>query len=188
MDTRLGQMLILAGLVSPSQVEIALIDQQMSPHLRLGDILVLRGWLKQETVDYFADMLPLMRQAPSRLRLGEYCVCANLLSEAQVDILLQEQKTSAVPLGQLAVRRGWLKPETLDFFLDTFGLRAQRPVAKASEMASIKKTDSQRAKTERLKAERLKTEQPKRVTVAEAEELQDDLEAESVQDWLKTLS
>ncbi len=181
MDTRLGQMLILAGLVSPSQVEIALIDQQMSPHLRLGEILVLRGWLKQETVDYFADMLPLMRRAPSRLRLGEYCICAHLLSEAQVESLLQEQKAAPIPLGQLAVRRGWLKPETLDFFLDTFGLRAQRPVSKTPEMTQIKHVDSRR-----IQAERVKTESMKRVTIAEAKDLHDD--AEAVQDWLKALS
>lgn len=178
MDTRLGQMLILAGLVSPSQVEIALIDQHMSPHLRLGEILVLRGWLQQETVDYFADMLPLMRRAPSRLRLGEYCVCANILTEAQVNTLLQDQKVTALPIGQLAIRRGWLKPETLDFFLDTFGLRAQRPSTKAADMAPIKKIDSRRVQAERLK----------RVTAVEAEDLLDDPDAEPIQDWLKALS
>ncbi len=116
MDSRIGQILLLAGVVTPGKIEVALIDQQMQPDLRLGEILALRGWVDQETVDYFMEMLPIMIKAESRLRLGEYFVCAGLLSEAHINELLAEQHETTIPLGQLAVRKGYLKQETIDFF------------------------------------------------------------------------
>lgn len=140
MDTRIGQVMILAGIVSPSQVEVALIDQQMQPHLKLGDIFVMRGWIDQATVEYFATMLPLMKNARSKLRLGEYLVCSYLLTEAQVEELLAEQEQTPIPIGRLAVRRGWVKQTTIDFFLDTFGLR---PKTTLSNEIHSNKVDSQ---------------------------------------------
>lgn len=122
MDSRIGQVLLLAGVITPGKIEVALIDQQMQPDLRLGEILALRGWVDQDTVDYFAEMLPIMIKAESRLRLGEYFVCAGLLCEDQINELLAEQHETAIPLGQLAVRKGYLKQETIDFFLQVFAL------------------------------------------------------------------
>lgn len=49
---RLGSYLIEAGLLSPAQIEVALADQQLNG-IRLGDVLVRRGWIKAETVEYF---------------------------------------------------------------------------------------------------------------------------------------
>lgn len=50
-DKRLGSYLIDAGLLSPSQVDVALSDQA-STGLRFGEIIVERGWVKQQTIDY----------------------------------------------------------------------------------------------------------------------------------------
>jgi hypothetical protein len=50
-DKRLGSYLIDAGLLSPSQVDVALNDQA-STGLRFGEIIVERGWVKQQTIDY----------------------------------------------------------------------------------------------------------------------------------------
>ncbi len=50
-DKRLGSYLIDAGLLSPSQVDVALSDQA-STGLRFGEIVVERGWVKQQTIDY----------------------------------------------------------------------------------------------------------------------------------------
>jgi hypothetical protein len=50
-DKRLGSYLIDAGLLSPSQVDVALSDQA-STGLRFGEIIVERGWIKQQTIDY----------------------------------------------------------------------------------------------------------------------------------------
>ena len=49
---RLGSYLIEAGLITPAQVDVALNDQKMMDDLRLGEALVTRGWIKQQTLDY----------------------------------------------------------------------------------------------------------------------------------------
>lgn len=48
---RLGSYLIDAGLLSESQVDVALNDQQATG-MRFGDILVERGWIKRQTIEY----------------------------------------------------------------------------------------------------------------------------------------
>jgi len=48
---RLGGYLIEAGLVTPDQVSVALNDQQ-STGMRFGEVLVARGWLKEQTVEW----------------------------------------------------------------------------------------------------------------------------------------
>ncbi len=48
---RLGDYLIEAGLLTTAQVEVALADQ-VNTHLRFGDVLIRRGWVKEETIEY----------------------------------------------------------------------------------------------------------------------------------------
>lgn len=47
----IGEYLIEAGLLSTAQVEVILADQQFT-ELKFGEIAVLRGWIKQQTVEY----------------------------------------------------------------------------------------------------------------------------------------
>lgn len=47
---RLGEFLVEAGFVTPSHVEVALLDQGVTGH-RIGEIMVLRGWVDQPTVE-----------------------------------------------------------------------------------------------------------------------------------------
>ncbi len=54
---RLGSYLIDAGLVSPAQIDVALNDQEFMDNMRLGDILVTRGWIKQQTLDYLIEKI-----------------------------------------------------------------------------------------------------------------------------------
>ncbi|NJK49179.1 hypothetical protein HC931_14245 [Candidatus Gracilibacteria bacterium] len=58
----MGELLEDAGLVSPAQIEIALQDQTIYADMRIGEILALRGWLKQETADFFVDKLPTIKK------------------------------------------------------------------------------------------------------------------------------
>jgi hypothetical protein len=48
---RLGDYLLEAGLLTDAQIEVALADQ-MTTNLRFGDILIRRGWVKEETIEY----------------------------------------------------------------------------------------------------------------------------------------
>ncbi len=48
---RLGSYLLDAGLITPDQVTVALNDQQATG-MRLGDVLVARGWVKEQTIEW----------------------------------------------------------------------------------------------------------------------------------------
>jgi hypothetical protein len=85
--------------------------------LRLGEIFALHGWLEQQTADFFAEKWPRLLNEPQPRALGYYLQEAAILDEQQVEALLKEQWQTGVRLGALAVLRGWLKQDTLDFFL-----------------------------------------------------------------------
>ena len=48
---RLGSYLLDAGLLNPDQVNVALNDQQATG-MRFGEVLVVRGWLKEQTIEW----------------------------------------------------------------------------------------------------------------------------------------
>lgn len=52
LTTRLGSYLIEAGLITPAQVTVVLNDQTVSHDMRFGEVLVARGWVKQETIEF----------------------------------------------------------------------------------------------------------------------------------------
>ncbi|WP_299406756.1 hypothetical protein [Acaryochloris sp. IP29b_bin.148] len=48
---RIGGYLVDAGLLSPAQVEVVLLDQELMG-MRFGEVLVTRGWLKSQTIEF----------------------------------------------------------------------------------------------------------------------------------------
>ena len=113
----LGTVLLRGGLVSPAQVEVALVDQRSHPSLRLGDVLELRGWLHRATLDFFSEEWPRLVAGEAEYPIGVYLQQAGLLTPQQVDLLLEEQLQTGLRIGALAVLRGWIKQETLDLLL-----------------------------------------------------------------------
>lgn len=63
---RLGSYLVDAGLINRAQIEVALNDQKVTG-MKFGEILVTRGWIKQQTVEYIMEkvVLPERHQAGS---------------------------------------------------------------------------------------------------------------------------
>jgi hypothetical protein len=121
----LGLILQAADLISISQIEIALRDQVMCQNLRIGEILSLRGWLKQETADFFAEEWPKISQKSNHQPLGYYLKSAALLDEGQIKEILQEQARLKLKFGSLAVLRGWIKRQTIKFFLENLISQSQ---------------------------------------------------------------
>jgi hypothetical protein len=113
----LGNILQEADLVSAAQIMVALQDQNFYHDLRIGEILALRGWLKQQTADFFVLEWPSLLEYKQHYPLGYYLRAAGLLDEEQIHLLLSEQETIGLKFGALAVLKGWLKPTTLEFFL-----------------------------------------------------------------------
>ncbi|WP_202803609.1 WecB/TagA/CpsF family glycosyltransferase [Spirulina subsalsa] len=114
----IGQLLYQAGLLSEDQINRICHLQAQSRHLRFGELLVQQGWLRPETVDFFVEQLPKVVVAPCKQPLGYYLKSAALLDSEQIKVILQEQSHRGERFGEMAVQKGWLKPETLDFFLD----------------------------------------------------------------------
>jgi hypothetical protein len=115
---QIGLLLQEAALVSPAQIEVALLDQSIYTDLRLGEILALRGWVKQETADFFAECWSAEIDLEQDYPLGYYLKSAALLDEQQVQDILKEQPNLGLRFGAIAVLKGWVRQETLNFFLD----------------------------------------------------------------------
>lgn len=98
---------------------MALRDQKEYPNLRLGEILALRGWLKQTTIDFFLEDFPILLRKKYTLLIGEGLRQADLLSDMQIYYILLEQREKQRRFGEIAVQKGWLRPKTVDFFADS---------------------------------------------------------------------
>ncbi|WPF90135.1 hypothetical protein WEU38_07635 [Cyanobacterium aponinum AL20118] len=115
----IGEILQEAGFVNSDQVAVALMEQSFYTHLKLGEILALHGWVNQELVDFFAERIQLPPKKEAK-KIGEYLLEAGLLTEKDIQQILKEQHKSGVKFGSLAVLRGCIKQETLNFFLKYF--------------------------------------------------------------------
>ncbi len=113
----LGESLLRAGLINSHQVEVALSDARYRNDLKFGEILALRGWIEQETADFFAETLPWIAEEVEKQPIGQYFRAAKLLTEEQIKKVLATQQDCAIRFGELAVAHHYLKQQTLDFML-----------------------------------------------------------------------
>lgn len=143
----LGQTLKKAGLVSFSQIQVALSDQEYNQSLLIGEILALRGWIEQPTADFFADEWhPLVEQL-NKYPLGYYLVKSGLLTGEQTYLILEEQKQLWIKFGSIAIIKGLITQDTLNFFLDALfpGTSSDPPAigAKSAKLEQEVNTRSQ---------------------------------------------
>ncbi|NES82467.1 MAG: hypothetical protein F6K10_14260 [Moorea sp. SIO2B7] len=116
----IGQILYKAGLLSMEQLVLTVKEQEKNPNKRFGEFLVQKGWIKPETVNFFVEQLPKLVTHQHQQPLGQYLKAAALLNDAQIKTILAEQNKVARRFGEIAVLKGWLKPETIDLFLEYF--------------------------------------------------------------------
>ncbi len=134
----LGQILVEAGLISPSQIELALKEQKQSK-LKIGEILTLHGWIKQETADFFAEQWKKLLLETQKKPLIYYFQQAALLDQKQISelIRLQKLKQKKVRFHNLAVEQKYLKQATVDFFVtNLFCIDNPNPLTKPYEIIS----------------------------------------------------
>lgn len=94
---RLGDYLVEAGLLSKGQIEVALADQ-VNNNLKFGDILVRRGWIKEETIEYLMEKIILPERAGLRHNAGAYLDSSrNLLKALLQDRPPKENTLSSAP-------------------------------------------------------------------------------------------
>ena len=59
---QIGSYLIDAGLITPTQVKVALADQEKTG-MRFGEILVMRGWVKKQTLEYVVGKVVMLERS-----------------------------------------------------------------------------------------------------------------------------
>jgi hypothetical protein len=114
----LGLVLQKADLVSAEQVNVALSAQKQADRRRLGEILAAKGVIKQQTADFFSQTWPNLFDLPRTEPIGQYLKAAALLDEEQIETILEEQKLTGGKFGTIAVLKGWLRQNTIDFFVE----------------------------------------------------------------------
>jgi hypothetical protein len=113
----IGQLLQQAGLISSEQLQNALEIQTQYTQMKLGEILVLQQGIRVKTIDFFVNKWQETIDQGKLFPLGFYLKKACLLNEQQIELILQEQRFKEEKFGSLAVAKGWIKQETIDFFL-----------------------------------------------------------------------
>lgn len=114
----IGLLLQNAGLISAEQLKQALEVQKQYTQMKLGEILALQQGLKTKTIDFFVDKWQEVLAQGQILPLGYYLNQASLLSDGQIKIILYEQKNRREKFGELAVEKGWIERDTINFFLE----------------------------------------------------------------------
>ncbi len=115
---RIGEILTEAHIVTPAQLQVALYDQQAFSSHRIGEILVIRGWIDQQTADFFADQWRVLCNHADRQALGSYFKAAGLLTDEAVQKIVHEQQRNGYRFGANAVLLGFIHQETLNYFLE----------------------------------------------------------------------
>lgn len=113
----LGLALQNAGLISEEQLQKALEIQSKYTQMKLGEILVLQEGIRAKTIDFFVNKRPKIATKGQHFPLGYYLKDASLLDSKQIETILQEQKKTQQKFGDIAVQKGWIKRDTVDFFL-----------------------------------------------------------------------
>jgi hypothetical protein len=88
---RIGAYLVEAGLVTPAQLDVALTDQQVMGNMRLGEVLVARGWVKQQTLDYLFEKIIAPEQRAARQAEQE---------ELEASVLVRAAPQTSAPARQ----------------------------------------------------------------------------------------
>ena len=119
----LGLLLQNAGLINDKQLQKALETQAKYTRMKLGEILVLQEGLQAKTIDFFVEQWHKLIDIGQQFPIGYYFKKACLLNEQQIEIILEEQKDSKQKFGAIAVQKGWIRPTTVDFFLNALSFK-----------------------------------------------------------------
>lgn len=116
----LGAVLQQAGLVSSQRLQEALKEQkQISPNVRIGEILAAKGYINAKTANFFAEEWTDLVKEGEKQPIGQYLKQAALLDEQQIIAILAEQKEkqNKLKFGEIAIAKGWIQKRTIDFFV-----------------------------------------------------------------------
>jgi glycosyltransferase involved in cell wall biosynthesis len=112
---QIGQLLKEAELLTEMQVNDILVMQCSKQYsdLKFGEIAVLKGWVRPEIIN---SILTLNKP------IGQLLREAGLLTEVQINDILRTQdiQHGGLRFGEVAVLKGWVHPETINFVLGKY--------------------------------------------------------------------
>ncbi len=116
----IGEILLEAGLISNSQLEVALADQASAVKLKIGEILILRGWIKSQTTNFLIELQndEITKIYKKKYPIGFYLHKAGLLTDKEIHLILEKQLNSKDRFCEIAIQEGFLKEKTANFFLE----------------------------------------------------------------------
>ncbi len=119
----IGQLLVEAGLIAKPQLDLALADQKTRYYqdLRLGEILALRGWVSQQTSDFFVsswqDILDKSATRNYQIKIEKCLYLAGLITRNQILEISQNRTLDQARLSAALLESGYIRQQTLDFFV-----------------------------------------------------------------------
>jgi hypothetical protein len=125
----IGAILQDAGLVNEKQINVALKTQKKYNKLLLGEILVLQGRVKRQTINFFVEQWEDLQKKGKQYPIGYYLKKAGLLNEQQIKSVLLERQKTQLNFGTLVVKKGWLNQTTIDFFLENLPAQPIQPIS-----------------------------------------------------------
>ena len=118
--TRLGSYLVEAGLITPAQVSVVLNDQHMQTDMRFGEVLVARGWIKHETVEFIMTRVV----EPERRAIHDRNLAEAIAESQKQTSPLQTSPSQTQQISSAAVNRPTDPPISM----------ATRPLGQASKV------------------------------------------------------
>ncbi|MFM1843079.1 MAG: hypothetical protein RLZZ490_1821 [Cyanobacteriota bacterium] len=169
---RLGLVLLEAALITPAQLEVALNNQQHFDYL-IGEVIALHGWVKKDTIEFFAEHWFDLVLSNNPLPIGHYLQMASLLDQEQIAEILIEQKKMGLRFGATAVLKGWVKQETMDYFLvnlkSDMSMRSAFQTHQLSLEALEKIRQARTTKTKKDKVEKVTRSQTRKIKTDKTE-------------------
>ena len=105
-----------AGLVSEEQMEMAIAYLNKYRDLSLERVIFLRGWLSQETLEFFGKGLPKLIERGEKIPLVKILELASILNGEQINKLVKYQEERGKKVSSSLIEMGYIKESTLNFF------------------------------------------------------------------------
>lgn len=119
----IGQLLKEAGIIAQPQLDLVLANQRMPVYseMRLGELLMLRGWVSEQTMSFFvfrwSEIIREAKTGKRKVKLGQCIYEADLITREQVLALLREKKASKTDPYSLMLAHGYISQKTMNYFI-----------------------------------------------------------------------
>ena len=106
---RIGEILVKQNLLTEKSLEEALLEQKISPNLKIGDILVSKDFITLPQLNFCLDK--------QNIKLGRIMVEQMIISQEMLEEILDYQKKNGGKLGEIMVSQKIITSERLTHLL-----------------------------------------------------------------------